>query len=323
MESITSITVTEFKSFMNHISKTFEIPIERLVTEWVSHTPAVVAVTTSITCTAIKKDKTVCGKKAVDGDRCGIHKSKKKAISCVESTDTKSATSCTAIKKDKTVCSKKAVDGDRCTQHKKRTKKSKSVSSPPKKTEKTPLNIYFENAILTIAKTASYDTTAMPLEYVDSVPPELDDTAQVLLTLRTLTESVFDVCAGYIGVYTLLKFFTSSIEKERYIEILGSVARFFAEDLTDILSDPEFQDYLGNSFDIGGAVAAISCRAKTESVVEAKYILETHNWVDIRRLIQFDQQGTDRRIFKNCIAPYISSTGLKKYHGVNISELTK
>jgi hypothetical protein len=77
MEGVTSITVKEFKSFIEHVSKTFKIPIESLSTEWDNLKEKANLVKA---CVAIKKDKTICGKKATAGAKCSLHKKRVKPI---------------------------------------------------------------------------------------------------------------------------------------------------------------------------------------------------------------------------------------------------
>ena len=72
-----------------------------------------------MTCVAVKKDKTVCGKKATVGDRCNVHKPKNTAVEKEAApVEEVVALTCVAVKKDKTVCGKKATVGDRCNVHK-------------------------------------------------------------------------------------------------------------------------------------------------------------------------------------------------------------
>ena len=119
MNNITSITVEEFKSFMEHVSKTFKIPMESLSTEWdiLNKEKDLVK-----TCVAIKKDKTICGKKATHYDKCSSHKKRVKPVQKVLEEGQVVARSgdqdlCTFVKEDNRMCLKEANFTNRCGTH--------------------------------------------------------------------------------------------------------------------------------------------------------------------------------------------------------------
>ena len=101
MEDTFTLTRTELKGFFKCISKKFNIPYKTIALEYnayldslsesenttacsqsepttdvLDNTAAPVEEVVALTCVAVKKDKTVCGKKATVGDRCSIHKPK-------------------------------------------------------------------------------------------------------------------------------------------------------------------------------------------------------------------------------------------------------
>jgi len=144
MEDTFTLTRTELKGFFKCISKKFNIPYKTIALEYnayldslsesenttacsqsepttdvLDNTAAPVEEVVALTCVAVKKDKTVCGKKATVGDRCSIHKPKNSAVEKQAApVEEVVALTCVAVKKDKTVCGKKATVGDRCSIHK-------------------------------------------------------------------------------------------------------------------------------------------------------------------------------------------------------------
>lgn len=157
------VTTQDLKQFMKKISSKFTIPYKDIVRVWndmvevensatvegggnvAEPQPAIEAgeetVSVAATCGAVKKDKTVCGKKATVGDRCSAHKPRgSKTTPAVAETPAVSeavgeilsvAATCVAVKKDKTVCGKKATVGDRCGVHKPRGAKACNNHSAP------------------------------------------------------------------------------------------------------------------------------------------------------------------------------------------------
>lgn len=90
MDNTDTITLQELKQFMRNVAAEFNVSYKDVVHVWNKHVveeneempetenPKVsedaVEEPVSATCVAVKKDKTVCGKKATVGDRCGVHK---------------------------------------------------------------------------------------------------------------------------------------------------------------------------------------------------------------------------------------------------------
>ena len=80
----------------------------------------------SVTCIAVKKDGSICGKKATIGNVCGVHKSYKgpavkvvpEQVPLASETACASAGTCIAVKKDGSICGKKATIGNVCGVHK-------------------------------------------------------------------------------------------------------------------------------------------------------------------------------------------------------------